>query len=175
DRKRRTKDRYPLSPADVVSHPLARRHVVRADPHEPLALEELLGTLVDAAGEEGVESQCLTLLENPCDQSVAQTFSLEAVDGVEADDLASALRGVGRRQQPRTPRQVPPAHGDAEARAQDPGNLLRRAQPQHALARTALEQSLGLLVLVEGERADARVVAFREQRPRAGVAEELVR
>src|SRR4029077_16222402 len=45
---------------------------------------------------------------------------------------------------------------------------------QDALARTALEQSLRLLVLVERERADARVVTFREERPRASVAEELV-
>src|SRR5262249_48387757 len=172
--QQRAQARHALPAPRVVPHPLAPRYVVGADANESLPLEELLRMLVDGAGEDEVESQRLGLLHDARHQPVAQSLSLEAVDGVETDDLAGALLPVGRREETGHPCQVAAAHRDAEAGAQNPGDLVGGAQLEHILPRAPLEQPLRLLVLVERERADARVVSLGEERARTGVAEELL-
>ena len=112
--------------------------------------------------------------QEPADESLADALSLEAGDGVEPRDLAGARFGVGRREQAResAPDAVP--NGRAEADREQLRDLLGRPHLQDAFTLAALDQPLGLGVLVDAERLDMEVLPMREERARADVGEELL-
>src|SRR2546425_11481883 len=114
--------------------PLARRDLVRRDLLEPETREELLRPPIHRAGEDVVEALALRVRHEVGDQPLAYPFSLEARDGVEADDLAGALTSVRRGHEPRDTSEVVCREVGTHARGQHLGDLLGGAVLEQALA-----------------------------------------
>ncbi len=140
-----------------------------------MASEEGLGAHVERAGEDVAQAEGARFIQCASDQSATDAFSLEARDGVEADDFADAI-GDERFSLERTHAgEVVRADLGTEAVQEDARRLAGSARLEVALALAARDETLDLLEVIQAETLDAAVVLQGEQRARPLVGEQFTR
>lgn len=162
----------PAPPAAVVAAPAARRHPVEGHLLEAEAFEEGADARLGREPVDRVQLLRARAAQGEGDEVLAHALAQEARQRVERRDLASPGR-VGEGEQRADAGQVRALHEGAEAVGQHLVDGARRARRQVSLRDAAADQVVGGVEVVEAELAHHHVALAREERPRAGVGEEL--